>query len=254
MARPSSSPERSVTRKVAFELHGMRPRISISPVPQQLDRVDVRSGGLGQFIRGHGCPSGSIGRPQNRQLGRPAETISSANAANADGLAAGEVEPEPARVGLVEVVEVDRFVVVLVVGIVDDQLLEHHHEAVEVGVVGQAHGPDDEGRVDRRDELERFPHRQVVGIGEVLRAAAPGTRPRALTCCFSHFKVTRVRSARTWTKNTRCPGCPTAPGGEGVDVTELVQLAHRLRLTTGRSSASEPPVELTDSTIGPPSV
>lgn len=32
----------------------------------------------GQFIRAHGCPSGSIGRPHQRQSGRPDATTASA--------------------------------------------------------------------------------------------------------------------------------------------------------------------------------
>ena len=47
--------------------------------------VDVLRLGVpgGQFIRGHGWPSGSMGPEQNGQLGRPAATIVSACSQNA---------------------------------------------------------------------------------------------------------------------------------------------------------------------------
>src|SRR5690606_755134 len=38
---------------------------------------------VAQFIRGHGCPSGSIGLPHHRHAGRPAAMISSAWSQNA---------------------------------------------------------------------------------------------------------------------------------------------------------------------------
>src|SRR5918995_4595616 len=51
---------------------------------QQLERLwGAAAGRRGQFIRGHTWPSGSIGRPQKPQSGRPWATRSSANCANA---------------------------------------------------------------------------------------------------------------------------------------------------------------------------
>ena len=96
-------------------------------VAQEPQGVGTRST---QFMRGQGCPSGSIGRPHQRHGGRPAATISLARAQNTAASPRVSSSRRPslvdARIGLV---------VVLVDG---DQLLEHDHDAVGVGVVGRA--------------------------------------------------------------------------------------------------------------------
>ena len=68
--------------------------------PQDVEhprRVELGVGGRGQFIRGHEWPSGSIGRPQKAQSGRPWVTRSSAKRPNA--LAWGSVKQNRAVAG-----------------------------------------------------------------------------------------------------------------------------------------------------------
>ena len=50
----------------------------------------------------------------------------------------------------------------------------------------------------------------------------------------------------------RDPGTADGADGERIDLVELVEHAHPAWPHEGRSSASEPPVELTVSTTGPP--
>ena len=115
------------------------------------------------------------------------------------------------------------------------------------------------GRSARRQRvLDRLVQLELAGTGRRRAGGRPGgrrgSRPRAATCCFSHFSVTDT-SPVAGPAGRRCAGRvdPTVPAVNASTSSKLEVVAHDAPHASRRPQvASEPPVELTVSTIGPP--
>ena len=130
-------------------------------------------------MRGHGWPSGSIGRPQNRQAGRPGGDELGGSAGEGQRLAPGHQQSHRPAVerGIEREVEPGRqLVVVLVlvafVGLLERggvELLDGDDEPVEVGLPRHAELAGDPRGLDRLDQLEDGGQRAVTGRRQVLQ-------------------------------------------------------------------------------------
>src|SRR5262245_31629241 len=143
------------TRKVAFELYGMRPFTVISPwarrSPVSADDVTVapRTGVAGGVL---GLAAhGTDGPPGLHELARPLH--------EARRLRAGDVEPRGGALltlrlgGRLVVLRVVLFLIVFLV-VRLDPLVGHHHDAAVVLIVADAQRADRPRRLDRLEEGE----------------------------------------------------------------------------------------------------
>ncbi|MEY2415665.1 MAG: hypothetical protein QOH53_999 [Ilumatobacteraceae bacterium] len=129
-----------------------------------------------------------------------------------------------------------------------DDFLELDQHPVIVAVVPEPDGPEDERRIHRLGQFHRRRQRLVGGRGQIAHHLAEivGDSRGLLLLALHRYSSgaaagLQQEDALTWLADST--------DGERIDLVELVEDAHQ----DGLSSASDPPLELTVKTTGPPS-